>query len=67
MPWSDPEQHRQMRRFHDAKRRKAVPRLRIALQVLREYGLTWEYERACADEGIEDPHLITDKRPSSAA
>lgn len=50
---------REIQRRYELKRRKAVARLRIALRVIDEYGLTWEYERACADEGLEEPTLVS--------
>lgn len=52
---------RERARHDNQKRAYALVRLRVALQVLREYGCLWEYERACADEGIENPLLLPEK------
>jgi hypothetical protein len=56
------EERKRYNRVYEKKRRSSIPRLRIALEVLREYGMLWEYERRCDDEGIEDP-LSLPRRP----
>ena len=58
MPVRDPEKKREIGRRYEAKRRSCTRRLRLALEVLEEYGLTDRFELRCRDEGIEHPLLI---------
>lgn len=60
------ERKKEVSQRWEAKRRKSYTRLRIALRVLEEYGCLWEYEMACADEGIEDPLLVPEKKDRRA-